>query len=681
MVHHRDISPEATSSGVVLRTPRETLRVDAWGPDTFRVRARPRGAIAANDIALARLDPADCDVVVRDDGSARLSNGLLHAQVESTQRIAFLSAATGEELLAEPWVDEHELPWIPNRRYRDAGPDSWEIEAVFSSYAGERIYGLGQRSLGRLDFKGCSIDLLQRNSEVAIPVVVSSRNYGMFWNCPSTGRVEFAQNLTRWRADRAHQLDYFIYAGDSPAGVVRRYHDITGLSPELPAWATGFWQSNNYYTSQAELTAVAREYRARGLPLAAMLVDFMHWTHMGNWDWDHEAWPDPSAMVRELADHGTRVVVSVWPHVSPHSRHYGELRSRGLLVAAEPAPDGEAAVFSFADRAFPEGLDLALLDLTHPGARQFLRERLEESYHSLGIDTFWLDACEPELSGDGQHLREAPARFAAGDGEAVASLYPLHFSAAVREGLRALGSRDGVLLARSAWAGSQRYGVAVWSGDIPSTWETLRQQIAAGQSMMVSGIDWWTSDVGGFFLSDPQDEDFRELLIRWFQFGAFWPVLRLHGNRDPDFYNGGIFLAGGPNEIWSFGPTVERVLTGWIWVRERLRPYLQEQLRLASRHATPPVRPMWFEFPEDERVIGIDDQFMLGSAVLVAPVHTAGARSRIVYLPSGRRWTEAWSGVVHEGGQAIEAAAPIERIPVFESDGGPGIGPDWMSQP
>jgi alpha-D-xyloside xylohydrolase len=684
------VQREHIDTGLIIRadnepvrmrgTVNETLRIRGWGTDTFRVEASPTGQFTPIEEALVRTTPTSVTHEVS-DGETRLINGKLTAVVERSGRVSFRSTTTGEELMGEPWFDPNEPPWHPHRRFLpiEGGRDSWTLEATFAAYENERIYGLGQHTLGQLDLKGHVIDLLQRNSQIAVPVLVSSRGYGMFWNCPSIGRVELAENRTRWVAERASQLDYFVYSGDTPAAITERYAELTGFSPPMPSWATGYWQSNSFYPTQDELLAVARKHRAKGLPLAAIFVDYMHWTHLGNYDWDREAWPDPAAMVAELQAQGIRTMVAVWPHISPLSDHHQELLESNLLVSS---PSGRPAVFSFADRARPEGIDLSLLDLTQPAAREFLWSRLRENHYDIGVDTFWLDACEPELTGDGMSAHESTARFSTGEGTAVSSMFPLYDVRAIREGLAASGSDDSVMLVRSAWAGSQRYGAAVWSGDIPSTWASLRLQIGAGLNMMASGLPWWTSDIGGFYLAEPESDSFRELLVRWFQFGVFWPILRMHGNRHPNFYNAGIFSVGGPNEIWSFGPEAEEHLTKLLFFRERLRPYLQRQLDITASHGTPPVRPLWFEFPSDHDACQVDDQFLLGSDLLVAPIAEYGSRERQVYLPAGRRWRNVWSGAVHEGGQTLTVAAPLEQIPIFEIEGGElDLDASWFTVP
>ncbi len=406
----------------------------------------------------------------------------------------------------------------------------------------EHLYGLGQHQHGRLDQKGCVIDLVQRNTEVAIPFLLSSEGYGFLWNNPAIGRVELGYNATRWVAEATSQIDYWVTTGSSPAAILRNYADATGHAGMLPEWATGYWQSRLRYASQDELEAVVEEHQSRGLPLSVVVIDFFHWTRHGEWRFDPDKWPDPAGMVARLRERGVRVMVSVWPTVSRLAETWDEMWRAGHIVRTTR---GVAAHMWFVDNGNEDGLYLHYYDPTHPGAREFIWERVREGYYRYGIDVFWLDACEPEM------LPMAPdnLRFHAGSGLEVANVYPRDHAQGFFEGMRAAGQDEPLLLCRSAWAGSQRYGVAVWSADIDSTFASLRNQVRAGLNMGVSGIPWWTHDIGGFRGGDPSDAEFRELLVRWFQFGALSPIFRMHGHRLPvvdDF-------AGGPNEVWSFG--------------------------------------------------------------------------------------------------------------------------------
>jgi alpha-D-xyloside xylohydrolase len=502
------------------------------------------------------------------------------------------------------------------------------------------------------------IDLFQRNGEVNIPLLISDRAYGFLWHNPAVGRVELATTGTRWVADASAQLDYLVFAGH-PARILALYADATGHPSEFPEWATGFWQCKLRYRSQDELLAVAREHTRRGHPLSVIVADFMHWRYQGDFDWDPAKWPDPAAMCRELKSLGVELMASVWPTANPRSVHWAELSEKGLLVRSER---GLEMIHHFSDTLdYPHRVDLAYLDATDPRARDWMWEKLKANYLAHGCRTFWLDTCEPEM----WHYHHDNVRFHLGHGAAVSNLYPLCHQQGVFEGLRAAGERAPLSLCRSAWAGSQRYGAAVWSGDIPSTWEMFRATVRAGLNVAFSGLPWWTTDIGGFSGGHVDDPSFRELLVRWFQYGAFCPIFRLHGNRDPQVPGE---ICGGPNEVWSFGPEVEKIAGIYLRLRERLRPYIQSAMAEASATGLPPMRPLALAFPDQPRAWECDDQFLFGPDLLVAPVYEFGARERRVWLPDGASWTDAWTGQIHQGGQEITSAAPLERLPLFLRD-------------
>jgi alpha-D-xyloside xylohydrolase len=635
----------------------ETVRLEAWGPDAVRVRTALGGPVR-DDLPGALLDPpppSEPAVKVADD-RAVLTNGDLTVEVTVDGRIRFARTADGAELLAE---EPAHFWWPGARSYTATGNGYHRLEQRFKAYPGERLYGLGQHQHGLLDQKGTVTDLVQRNNEVTIPLLVSDRGYGLLWNNPAIGRVELGATFTRWVADSARQLDYWVTAGD-PAAVLSRYAGVTGHPPVLPDWATGFWQSKLRYRTQDELLAVAREYRRRGVPLAVIVADFFHWTHLGEWRFDPAEWPDPAAMVAELAETGTRLMVSVWPSVSPLSEHYDRMRAEGLLVGTEYGPLAHA---DWPDKGVDADVQVAFYDPTNPRARAFLWDRVAANYLPHGIDVFWLDACEPEMR---PHF-PANLRYHAGPGLEVGNLYPRENARAFHEGLTAAG-REVVTLNRSAWAGSQRYGAALWSGDIGADFATLRAQVAAGLNVALSGIPWWTTDIGGFHGGDPDSPGYRELLVRWFQYGALCPLFRLHGDREPRTEHG-VDRTGGPNEIWSYGEDAYPVLRDYILLRERLRPYLADQFRLAHSTGLPPMRPLFVDFPADPAAWLPADEYLLGPDLLVAPVLEAGARRRDVYLPAGARWRDAWTGADHPGGTTVTADAPLERIPLFLRDG------------
>ncbi|MER6145778.1 glycoside hydrolase family 31 protein [Streptomyces sparsogenes] len=636
----------------------ETVRLEPWGPDAIRVRARLGGPLL-EDLPGALLDdppPAAASVRIEAE-QASLTCGAITARIGADGMIRFETTEGGRELLAE----QRAHFWWPGPRLRTATGNGYHrIEQRFKAYEGERLYGLGQHQHGLLDQKGAVIDLVQRNSEVAIPVLTSSRGYTLLWNNPAIGRVELASTGTRWVADSARQIDYWITAGD-PAAAQRRYTAVTGRAPMLPEWAAGFWQCKLRYRTQEELLAVAREHKRRGLPIDAIVCDFFHWTHLGDWKFDPVAWPDPAAMTRELERLGIKLVVSVWPSVSPLSENHDTMEQRGFLVGTEYGPTAHA---DWPDVREGERLHVAFYDATNPGAREFVWSRVRENYlEPYGIRAFWLDACEPELKPG----FPANLRYHAGPGLEVGNLYPRENARAIHEGMRAAGEEEVVTLNRSAWAGSQRYGAALWSGDIGTDFATLRRQIAAGLNVALSGIPWWNTDIGGFHGGDPDDPAYREVLIRWFQFGALSPIMRLHGFRDPGLPLGP-GMTGGPNEVWSYGEEAERILGSCLRLRERLKPYVLAQMRAAHEEGLPPLRPLFLEFPGDEAAWGVADAYLLGPDLLVAPVLEAGATERSAYLPAGARWTDAWTGDSWEGGTTVTVPAPLDRIPLFLRD-------------
>jgi alpha-D-xyloside xylohydrolase len=355
------------------------------------------------------------------------------------------------------------------------------------------------------------------------------------------------------------------------------------------------------------------------------------------------------------------------------------LRDAGWLVTWA---DDSVASFTFADLPDPDGIDLYLLDMTNPGARAFLWGEVERLNYDVGVRAFWVDACEPELTAPPDTDREEVTRFHRGHGAAVSSLFPVETVRAFRDGLDAIGDDETVLMVRSSWAGSQRLGAIVWSGDTLSSWQSLREQVRAGLNMMASGMPWWNADIGGFIGADIEDEGFRELLVRWFQYAVFTPVVRLHGLRRRDWTSAAITESGADNEIWSFGPRVEGILTGLLHFRERLRPYVAEQLRVAAGGGPPPMRPLWFSHPHDAEAVGVEDAYLFGPDLLAAPITEPGARERRVYVPAGSDWIEPMSERRHEGGSWITLAAPLDVTPFLVRHGSTlGIDRGWFGAP
>ena len=590
---------ETDGQAIVYRSGRQTLRVEPWGSDSVRVRATvnpqfddkvPGALLEPTAVDAEASLPPTIEPAEDENGEpippdpATLTCGRLRVEIDHTGRLRFLRADDGRLLLEEP---PSRILQPSGRHYHSAGGNLHRVEVRFTAHDDERFYGMGQHRHGRLDQKGCVLDLQQKNCEVTIPFYYSSRGYGFLWHNPAMGRVEFGKTGTRWIADQTAQVDYWVTVGESPAQIMTHYADATGHPPMMPDWASGFWQCKLRYRSQEELLEVAREHKKRNLPMSVIVIDFFHWTRMGDFRFDPELWPDPAGLVRQLEEMGIKTMVSIWPSFNGRSEHFAAFKDNGYLIENKSGPPAHHAFF---DNDQPDLVYTHFYDTTHPEARQLFWQKTRDSYYKQGFRVFWLDCCEPEFAAEAiDNLR-----FYAGTGRQVACLYPLMHEKAFYEGMRAEGQEHVLNLCRSAWAGSQRYGAAVWSGDIESTFESLQVQVRAGLNIAMSGIPWWTTDIGGFLWGDPRTGYFRELIVRWFQFGAFCPLFRLHGHRKPCDN-----MSGGPNEVWSYGEQAYGIITDLLFLRERIRPYVMQHMQIAADKGWPMMRPLLFDFADD----------------------------------------------------------------------------------
>lgn len=637
----------------------EKLWIEPWGKNGLRVRATKHFQMEDQDWALL---PSDASAQITIDGQkAEITNGKITAKIAASGKITFWRADGTlllEEYLRQESSDEFSsLLKIDARELRPIMGGDYSLTMRFESNRKERLFGMGQYQQDMMNLKGTSLELAQRNSQASVPFVLSDLGYGFLWNNPAIGRATFGTNRTEWCAASTKQMDYWITAGDTPAEIMHSYSEVTGRPPMMPEYAMGFWQCKLRYRTQEELLEVAREYKRRGIPLSVIVIDYFHWPNQGTWDFDKEYWPDPKAMVDELREMGIELMVSIWPTVDSRCENYQEMLEHGYLVGTDR---GVRTQMQFLGNE-------TFYDATNAGAREYVWNKAKEHYYDLGIRTYWLDVAEPEYSTYDFDLY----RYSMGSNMQVGNIYPAMYAKGFYDGLVAAGETEPLNLLRCAWAGSQRYGALVWSGDIHSSFESMRNQFAAGLNMAVAGIPWWTTDIGGFNGGWTDDEDFHELLIRWFQYGTFCPVMRLHGYRLPyqppvsNEVGGGMCDSGAANEIWSFGDEAYPILKEHIELRERLRPYIRGLMRQAHEDGTPPMRPVFYDYPEDKLTWDLEDEFMFGPNLLVAPVMYAKMTERSVYLPAGKQWINVETGDVYEGGQTVTVPTKLESIPVF----------------
>ena len=591
----------------------ELIRITPCRENALRFEAFPGCREYDENFTLMPLE-AQCEIT-EEEHCVSMRAGDLSLTLEENGKVTFYK--NGKVILEE----KPELAFNSGFRHYEQNGNRWKARVTFEGREGENFYGLGHEASGLFNLKGGSFDLRHVNAKSTVPFVYSSLGYGFLWNNPAVGNAELSRNRTRWSAGATRKIDYVVISG-SPKQVSEALADLTGHAPVMPHWATGFWQSRLRYETQEDLLAVARRYKEENIPLSAIICDYFHWTEQGDWKFDPRYWPDVRSMAEELHNMGTKLIVSVWPTINERSENYGYMRDNNMLIRTVRGSD---RVFDFYG---PQ----AEIDATNPGTRKFVFSKLKENYLDNGVDGLWFDEAEPEIHPehfDNLLLHE-------GRGDEVGLIYPYYYAQMAFDGFSEMGITP-VTLTRAAYTGSQKFGALVWSGDIPSTFESLEQQVKAGLNMSMCGIPWWNTDIGGFWGADTRSDEFRELIVRWFQYGVFCPVMRLHGARirhgekkrdvkEP---------TGDPNEIWSFGEENFEILKNLILLRERLRPYIEEQMKIASEKGYPVMRPMFFEYPDDETCYETGEQYMFGSDILFAPVVTRGQREKEVYLPEG----------------------------------------------
>lgn len=645
----------------------ELLCLEPWGNDSLRVRSIMGTTLIEENWALDTIPNIEtpCKITI-DEKSASITNGNITAVVRFDGLITYYNQRN--EVLLEEYIrnrndfDRYCSPiGLAAREWRPYLGGDYQLTVRFESDPEEKLYGMGQYQHGYLNQKFNRLLLEQRNSQVSIPFVLSNKGYGMFWNNPAVGWVSFGKNVTEWYAASTKQMDYWITAKGTPAEIEEQFADVVGKVPMMPDFAMGFWQSKLRYQTQEELLNIAREYKRRGLPISVIVIDFFHWTNHGDWKFDPEYWPDPEGMIKELKSMGIELMVSIWPTVAKTSENFKEMNEKNLLVKNDI---GITTHMEFMGNT-------VFFDATNPKAREFIWKKAKKNYYDKGVKLFWLDEAEPEYSGYHFPLY----RYHIGPAIQNSNIYPRFFAKAFYDGMTADGEKQVINLVRCAWAGSQKYGALVWSGDVDSSFRGLREQFTAGLNMGIAGIPWWTTDIGGFLRGNPDNPHFRECLVRWFEYGVFSPVFRLHGERLPHrkpigSKGGGAFFSGADNEVWSYGEENYEILKKYILLREELKPYIKELMKEAHEKGTPVIRTLFYEFPKDEKAWDIEDEYLFGADVLVAPVMYEGMRKRNVYLPIGARWKNAHTQEVFAGGQTIEVDAPLDVIPVFLREGG-----------
>jgi alpha-D-xyloside xylohydrolase len=538
----------------------------------------------------------------------------------------------------------------------------FRVGASFAAPPDEHYYGLGQNQEGYLDRRGhvlrCAHDYdAPGGQSVCVPFVITNKGYGIVWDNPSRTTVAFALNeRTTWTSDVGQRVSFFVIAGDSYDEIYSGYRRLTGDVPMLPKSAYGYIQCKQRYTSQAELLAVAKGYRDRHLPADDLVIDWFHYTKMGEMDMDPAQWPDPVGMNKQLHAMNFHTMISVWPRFVPEDRYYSTVLKNNWF---EHLADGTPTNGLPYDRA---GADI---DSTNPDARKWYWNIIKENYVDKGFDAFWADETEPDLPPIGSYWYVGP-------GTEYFNLFPLVHTDGIYDGMRKDMKERALILARDSYLGAQHNGTIFWSSDISGNWDTLRRQVPTGINFVASGMPYWSTDIGGWQylphyhkpvhppLIDPSDaraevgqyDDYPELYVRWFEYGAFQPNFRTHGSRPH-------------NEVWSYGKQAEPILEKYLRLRYQLMPYIYSLGNFSHQTGAPFMRGLFMDFGSDPNVADIGNEYMFGPALLIAPVTDQGMTTRQVYLPAGTDWYNYWTNERIHGGQTITAQAPIDILPIF----------------
>lgn len=629
------VTVEETPSGVVVHNGKETVTITIHVPDVIHVVAGPGAPNGASPHApwLVSVGAAQRPQVTRTADKVTIQTAKLSVQIDLKEGLLRFLDAAGKTLLQEsPRVPRRYIPTEVN------GEKLYRVDQRFFPDALEGIYGLGQHQSGVFDQRGAVVELAQANTNVSIPLFVSTLGYGLLWNTAAKSWFDnrFPSEL-KLTAEAADAIDYFVIYGPSIDRVIQLYRGMTGAAPLFGRWAYGFVQSKDRYRSAKDLLDIATEYREHKVPLDFIVQDWFWWKCQGDPQYTAEylkPWPDVPAALRKLHSENVHAMISVWAKFDPKSHNYGEMKRLGYIV---PGSD--------------------IYDATNPAARDYYWDHLIGVKFAEGWDGFWLDSSEPEIwNGQSDAVLEN-LQLSIGNGARYTNIFPLMHTGGVHDHWRKTTDRKRVfILTRSAFLGQQRNATTVWSGDVIGSWMTFRRQITAGLNFQMSGLPYWTTDIAGYgwpYERDTNDPDYQELYLRWYQYGVFCPILRTHGHRSND-----------TNELFSYGP-VTPALIAYDKLRYRLLPYIYSLAWRVTNEAYTMQRGLPMDWPADKNVRDIGDQFMFGPAFLVAPITEPGAKQRPVYLPQAAGWYDFWSGKRLAPGQTVQAQAPKERIPLF----------------
>ena len=651
--HPSPMQVEKTATGFTAKNDMEVLNVTVCGDAVIHVTARPvsapephedqpwmlPAAQACPGAAFEFAQSSDQSLTQSSAQSSTQPSGAApagQATLTTPSLVVSLSLRNGNLTFktAQGQALTHEFPNLPRTYLPSDATGLLHVEDRFGPDATEAIYGLGQHQSGMFNYRGSTVELGQNNTDIAIPLLLSSKGYAILWNTASFSYVDNRFPLAlNFESMAVPQVDYYFLYGPQFDGIIHEYRSMTGHVPLFPEWAYGFWQSKDRYKTQDEVLSVAGEYRARHIPIDAIVQDWYWWKEGGKGDPVFNAgYTDVPAELKTLHDEHVHAMISAWAMMDATAANFKTMIAKRYEVPG-------AHVY----------------DPTNPAARDFFWNDFVGKLFAQGWDAFWLDSSEPEEYWP--HSGDAILRYKQlhiGSGLEYTNIFSFMHTLGVQHHWQQTNSDKRVfLLTRSAFLGQQRNGAAVWSGDVYSTWWALRHQVPAGLNLALSGYPYWTTDIGGYHLPYPgaaSEPAYQELYARWFEYGAFCPMFRTHGHRDH-------------NEMWTYDKVFPTLLAV-DRLRYRLMPYVYSLAWKVTSDDYTIQRPLVMDFRQDPATWDIGDQFLFGPAILASPVLTEHATSRSVYLPAGASWYDFWTGERTTGGTTITASAPLDRIPL-----------------
>ena len=665
-----------TSQGARLETPEGLSRGEVifYSPSIVRVVKYPvaQQTMPERESLSVILEPQKVKFSCKEQGDeVVLRTAKVLVRVNKADGTLRFLTRDGNELLAEQGAPSFSL------YEQGADKGDYRIRQTFTLDKDEAIYGLGQLQTGKMSQRDQTKYLIQSNLEDVVTFFQSVKGYGVYWDNYSPTTFTDNAGGTTFDSEVGGFLDYYFMYGGNGDGVVAEMRTLTGQVPMFPLWTYGFWQSKERYKSQNETVGVVRKYRELGVPLDGIIQDWQYWGSNYLWNamefLNSEFW-NPQKMLDDIHAMNAHAMISVWSSFGPMTKPYRELKAGGMLLDFNTwPPSGSDKWPPVMD--YPSGV--RVYDAYHPQARDIYWKYLEKGIFSLGMDAWWMDSTDPD------HLDIKPSDYDnptyLGTFRKVRNAYPLMAVGGVYDHQRAATSDKRVfILTRSAFAGQQRYGANTWTGDISASWDTFKRQIPAGLNFSLCGIPHWNTDIGGFFLGNyPQktlDPDYRELHVRWMQFGTFCPMMRSHG-------------ADAAREIWQFGKKGEPyydAIEKYINLRYSLLPYIYSTSWQVTRHQASFLRALSMDFPADRRVWDMGSEYMFGTSFLVCPVTDpmytrmegenrvpdfSQVKNAEVYLPEGAAWYDFWTNERLEGGQTVEKAAPLDILPLYVKAG------------